>query len=73
MPILAIIHNRTHAFVCKQCHHIFTVPWYINFITPHWFSVKLLRCPNCGSWTWARIIRRKSVKKDQTISKECEK
>lgn len=60
--LFAAWHARTFAYRCRNCDNEFTLPPLLDSISPHAFdfsgSWKLLRCPRCGHWTRAHVIRK---------------
>jgi hypothetical protein len=66
--LLALVgwHARTFAYRCRSCGNEFDIPMLMDFISPHgpgrgggW---KLLRCPKCGRWTRAFVIRKSEMR-----------
>ena len=47
-------HARSTLYTCKECSTSFKISGWLDFISPHWASTKLLRCPKCGATTWHR-------------------
>ena len=60
--ILVRWHNQTFGYRCKNCGHEFEISTFRNFISPHGIDMlggwKYLKCPQCGSRTRARVIRK---------------
>ena len=60
-------HAQHFAYRCEQCETIFTVPALVDFASPQGIGRgpdgdmrgwKLLRCPTCGRWRRATVVRR---------------
>jgi DNA-directed RNA polymerase subunit RPC12/RpoP len=49
-------HARTTAYRCAKCAGEFGIEPLTDFISPHFFDRKYLRCPECGEKTWAKEI-----------------
>ena len=45
-------------YQCANCGAIFGLPTWQAMISPHAMGRKLVRCPNCGSMTWATPVRK---------------
>ncbi len=61
-------HARTFAYRCRNCGHEFAISPLTDLVSPHgpgrgggW---KLLRCPKCGRWTRAFVIRKSEMRRD---------
>ncbi len=61
-------HTRTFAYRCRNCDNEFAISAPLDFISPHAFDFsggwKLLRCPRCGRWTRAHVIRKSTMRHD---------
>ena len=61
-------HARTFAYRCCNCDNEFVISAPLDFISPHAFDFKggwkLLRCPRCGHWTRAHVIRKPTMSDD---------
>lgn len=59
--ILIYWHTRSFAYRCPKCGNEFEISMLKNLISPHWpgrgGGWKLLRCPECRSWSAAKILR----------------
>jgi hypothetical protein len=61
--LLVMWHNRTFAYRCKTCDSSFEISALVNFVSPHGVSRngkgwKLLKCPHCGDWTRAEVVKK---------------
>lgn len=45
-------------YQCGNCGAIFSLPTWQAVIAPHAMGRKLVKCPNCGSMTWATPVRK---------------
>jgi hypothetical protein len=59
-------HAKNTAFICPKCNHKFTITTAKDFLSPHFFDKKLLRCPDCGESSWCKAISAKSIQLDIT-------
>ena len=59
-------HAKNTAFICPKCNHKFTISTTKDFLSPHFFDKKLLRCPDCGESSWCKAISAKSIQLDIT-------
>ena len=55
-------HARQFAYRCAQCAHEFTIPTWVDFISPQGITRqgggwKSLQCPHCHTRTRARVLR----------------
>jgi DNA-directed RNA polymerase subunit RPC12/RpoP len=46
-------HADTTAYRCANCGHEFEISPRRDFLSPHILNKKLLKCPGCGTRTWA--------------------
>ena len=49
-------HARTTAYRCPKCAAEFEIEPLKDFMSPHFFDRKYLRCPACGERAWAKEI-----------------
>jgi DNA-directed RNA polymerase subunit RPC12/RpoP len=61
-------HARAFAYRCRNCGHEFAISLLTDLVSPHgpgrgggW---KFLRCPRCGRWTRAFVIRKSEMRRD---------
>jgi len=61
-------HARTFAYRCRNCGSEFAIRILTDLVSPHgpgrgggW---KFLRCPRCGHWTRAFVIRKSEIRRD---------
>jgi transcription elongation factor Elf1 len=57
-------HAKNTVFICPKCNHKFTITTTKDFLSPHFFDKKLLRCPDCGESSWCKAISAKSIQVD---------
>ena len=55
-------HTRSFAYRCRNCGQVFEISFWRNLISPHGPGLrgggwKYLRCPRCGEWTRAEVLR----------------
>ena len=58
MIVLVRWHARTSGYHCPACGHEFAVSAWVDFLSPHGFGRKLLRCPRCDIASWCGEIDR---------------
>jgi DNA-directed RNA polymerase subunit RPC12/RpoP len=63
--LLVKCHSRTTAYRCSKCAGEFEIEPLTDFISPHFFNRKYLRCPACGEKVWAREFSKLGKKKDR--------
>lgn len=58
---LTIWHTNRYAYQCLHCNQIFEISVWKNLISPHGIDSQggwtLLKCPHCGRWSQARILK----------------
>ncbi len=47
---------RNTAYICPKCGHRFMISTWRDFISPHVWNKKLLRCPACQEKNWCRAV-----------------
>lgn len=57
-------HARTFAYRCRSCDNEFEISVLTDLVSPQGIGLKgdgwkLLRCPRCGRWTRARVVRKR--------------
>jgi DNA-directed RNA polymerase subunit RPC12/RpoP len=59
--ILIRWHSRNYGYKCVKCGHEFAISTFVNCISPHGPSMKggwkLLKCPECGKWSRASVLK----------------
>ncbi len=63
--LLVCWHNDSYAFRCQHCDSVFEISVLHNFVSPHGVSMrgtgwKYLKCPTCGQWSRAAVMRKSS-------------
>lgn len=66
LVLLVRWHARAFAYRCPHCGHVFTIPAWLDVVSPHgvsrrdghWVGWKLLRCPRCRRWSRAATVSR---------------
>ena len=68
LPLLVLWHARAFGYRCRSCGNEFEISVLVDFISPHgpgrdggW---NLLRCPKCGRWTRAFVVRKSEMRKE---------
>jgi hypothetical protein len=61
-------HAKNTVFICSKCNHKFTITTAKDFLSPHFFNKKLLRCPDCGESSWCKAIAAKSIQPDISMA-----
>ncbi len=64
LALLVRWHAHAVAYRCPRCGHVFTIPAWLDLISPHgvsrrhgrWVGWKLLRCPRCRRWSRAEAV-----------------
>lgn len=56
LSLLVRWHTKNFAYRCPACEHEFEISVLRNFISPHLFDVKYLRCPRCRKSVWAKAV-----------------
>jgi DNA-directed RNA polymerase subunit RPC12/RpoP len=58
-------HARTYAYRCRNCSDEFEISTLRDLVSPHGLGLgggwQLLRCPRCGRWTRASVIRKREM------------
>ncbi|NMC42560.1 MAG: hypothetical protein GYA46_01460 [candidate division Zixibacteria bacterium] len=62
MMLLVYRHARTSGYHCAPCGHEFPISLWVDFLSPHGFGRKLLRCPRCGISSWCTEIDRAAIR-----------
>jgi len=62
-------HSKNTVFICPKCDYKFTITTTKDFLSPHFFDKKLLRCPHCGESSWCKNISAKSIRLDISSAK----
>jgi len=66
--LLVLWHARTFGYRCRNCSNEFEVSLLVDFVSPHGLgfggSWKFLRCPKCGRWTRAFVVRKSEMRRD---------
>jgi hypothetical protein len=62
MMLLVYRHARTSGYHCSPCGHEFAVSVWVDFLSPHGFGRKLLRCPRCQIASWCNEIDRAAIR-----------
>jgi hypothetical protein len=60
--VLVRWHARNTAYRCPACLHEFEISALRDFISPHGFGRKYLKCPACGKRSWALALAKESSK-----------
>lgn len=63
-------HAKNTAYICPNCGHTFMISTAKDFLSPHWFNKKLLKCPKCGKSSWCEMIEADSMQEDISTEKE---
>jgi len=53
------IEVKTGYYECHKCHHKFIPNFFIALICPHINLTRLLKCPECHKWSWAKKVMKK--------------
>jgi len=61
MYLLVRWHANSTAYRCAMCNHEFEIPVFTDLISPHFFSKKYLKCPQCDKRSWTTILMRSDV------------
>jgi len=61
MYLLVRWHANSTAYRCAACGHEFVISVFTDLISPHFFSKKYLKCPQCDKRSWATILMRSDV------------
>lgn len=61
MSLLVYRHARTTGYHCPACGHEYAVSAWVDFLSPHGFGRKLLRCPRCRLASWCNEIDRTAI------------
>jgi len=56
--VFQIVLNKSFDYQCGNCGEKFSVSPFIGALTPHSMGRKLIKCPSCGTWTWALRVRK---------------
>jgi DNA-directed RNA polymerase subunit RPC12/RpoP len=68
LALLVLWHARTFGYRCRSCGNEFEISLLVDFISPHGLGFgggwKLLRCPKCGRWTRAFVIRKSDMRRE---------
>lgn len=56
LAALVTWHARGFGYECPHCGERFQIGSVTDFLSPHTFSTKYLRCPRCGTRDWARVL-----------------
>jgi DNA-directed RNA polymerase subunit RPC12/RpoP len=62
MILLVYRHARTCGYHCAPCGHEFAISIWVDFLSPHGFGRKLLRCPRCRIASWCNEIDRAAIR-----------
>ena len=60
--VLVRWHAQNTAYRCRSCLHEFEISSQKDFISPHGFGRKYLKCPACGRRSWALALSKESFK-----------
>ena len=53
------IEVKTGYYECHKCHHKFIPNYFVAMICPHINLTRLLKCPECHKWSWAKKVLKK--------------
>lgn len=70
MLLLVVRHARTSGYHCLPCGNEFAISVWIDFLSPHGFGRKLLRCPRCGIASWCNEIDRAAIRLPRETGEE---
>ncbi len=56
---LILWHTKKYRYICRKCSSKFDIGVLKNFRSPHFFSTKFLKCPECRKISWCKIINKK--------------
>ena len=64
LPILIVIAallfaafiNKGYDYQCGKCNKVFSPSAWKAILTPHAMGKRLLKCPHCGSTSWATPV-----------------
>ena len=51
-------HASNFAYRCPECANEFEISTFKDLISPHMAATKRLRCPQCGTRSWARALKK---------------
>jgi len=66
LVLLVVWHAKNFVYLCPGCGEVFEVSTLEDFISPNGVNKKYLRCPRCGKWAWADILR---IKEETVLKK----
>jgi DNA-directed RNA polymerase subunit RPC12/RpoP len=46
-----------YAYKCSDCQAEFQLSNWLDYLGPHFFTHRYLRCPRCRRWGWAAVTR----------------
>ena len=49
-------HANTFGYACSRCGARFAIGAWRDFLSPHTFNAKYLRCPGCGEQGWMETV-----------------
>jgi hypothetical protein len=61
MILLIRWHAHSSGYHCPACGHEFAVSAWVDFLSPHGFGRKLVRCPRCTIASWCTEIDRTAL------------
>jgi len=56
--LLVTWHSIKYAYICKECKSQFNINFYKDLFAPQTTTTKYLKCPKCGTRTWAKEVAR---------------
>lgn len=58
LGLLVYWHAVSYSWQCSKCNDIFNITVLTDFISPHGFGKKYVKCPKCQKRVWAYEIKR---------------
>jgi DNA-directed RNA polymerase subunit RPC12/RpoP len=55
LALLVRSHSRDTVYTCRACNAQFEITAWRDFISPHTLTQKYLKCPRCGTRSWATV------------------
>lgn len=71
--LLVSWHAKNIAYICPKCGYMFMISTLTDFLSPHMFNTKLLRCLKCGESSWCKTVSAESVKGKISVEKRRER